>query len=129
MIFDNWQSEKNLHKKGMVSEALDTLRSKGLIYDKDGAVWFRSSDFNDDKDRVIKKQNGEFTYFASDICYHKDKLDRGFDTIIDIWGADHHGYIPRIRSVLAAFDLPEEKFRVILIQMVSLLRHGAPVQM
>lgn len=129
VVFDNWQSEKDLHIKGRVREALDTLRSKGLIYDKDGAVWFRSSDFTDDKDRVVKKQNGEFTYFASDICYHKDKLDRGFDTIIDIWGADHHGYIPRIRSVLAAFDLSEEKFRVILIQMVSLLRHGAPVQM
>jgi arginyl-tRNA synthetase len=129
VVFDNWQSENDLHEKGRVRESLDTLRSKGLIYDKDGAVWFRSSDFNDDKDRVVKKQNGEFTYFASDICYHKDKLDRGFETIIDIWGADHHGYIPRIRSVLAAFDLPEEKFRVILIQMVSLLRHGAPVQM
>ena len=77
----------------------------------------------------MKKQDGEYTYFASDICYHKDKLDRGFDTIIDIWGADHHGYIPRIRSVLEAFDLPKEKFRVILIQMVSLLRHGEPVQM
>ncbi len=129
VVFDNWQSEKDLHKKGRVREALDTLRSKGLIYDKDGAVWFGASNFKDDKDRVVKKQNGEFTYFASDICYHKDKLDRGFETIIDIWGADHHGYIPRIKSVLAAFDLPEEKFRVILIQMVSLLRHGAPVQM
>ncbi|MBI5665740.1 MAG: arginine--tRNA ligase, partial [Nitrospirae bacterium] len=85
--------------------------------------------FEDDKDRVVKKQDGEYTYFASDICYHKDKLDRGFDTIIDIWGADHHGYIPRIRSVLEAFDLPKDKFKVILIQMVSLLRHGQPVQM
>jgi arginyl-tRNA synthetase len=75
------------------------------------------------------KQDGKYTYFASDICYHKDKLDRGFDSIIDIWGADHHGYIPRISSVLEAFDFPKEKFRVILIQMVSLLRHGEPVQM
>ncbi|HDH53370.1 MAG TPA: arginine--tRNA ligase, partial [Nitrospirae bacterium] len=129
VVFDKWQSEKELHSEGKVKEALDALRSKGLIYEKDGATWFASSRFEDDKDRVIKKQDGEYTYFASDICYHKDKLDRGFDTIIDIWGADHHGYIPRIKSVLEAFGLPKEKFRVILIQMVSLLRHGEPVQM
>jgi arginyl-tRNA synthetase len=129
VIFDNWQSEKELHTKGKVQEAMDTLRSKNLIYDKDGALWFKASEFEDNKDRVVKKQDGEYTYFASDICYHKDKLDRGFDTIIDIWGADHHGYIPRIRSVLEAFDLPKDKFEVILIQMVSLLRHGEPVKM
>jgi arginyl-tRNA synthetase len=129
VIFDKWQSEKELHDKGRVTESLDALRSRGLIYEKDGAVWFRSSQFEDNKDRVVRKQDGEYTYFASDICYHKDKLDRGFDTIIDIWGADHHGYIPRIRSVLEAFDLPKDKFDVILIQMVSLLRHGEPVQM
>ena len=129
VVFDKWQSEKELHSEGKVKEALDALRSKGLIYEKDGATWFASSRFEDDKDRVIKKQDGEYTYFASDICYHKDKLDRGFDTIIDIWGADHHGYIPRIKSVLEAFGLPKEKFKVILIQMVSLLRHGEPVQM
>lgn len=127
--FDRWQSEKELHEIGKVAGAIEALQSKDLIYEKDGAVWFSSTRFEDDKDRVVKKQDGEYTYFASDICYHKDKLDRGFDTIIDIWGADHHGYIPRIRSVLEAFDLPKEKFRVILIQMVSLLRHGVPVQM
>jgi arginyl-tRNA synthetase len=127
--FDRWQSEKELHEQGKVENAINTLRSKDLIYEKDGAVWFSSTRFEDDKDRVVRKQDGEYTYFASDICYHKDKLDRGFDTIVDIWGADHHGYIPRIRSVLEAFDLPKEKFRVILIQMVSLLRHGVPVQM
>ncbi len=129
VVFDNWQSEKVLHEHGKVESAINTLQSKSLIYEKDGAVWFSSSRFEDDKDRVVKKQDGEYTYFASDICYHKDKLDRGFDTIVDIWGADHHGYIPRVRSVLEAFDLPKEKFRVILIQMVSLLRHGVPVQM
>ena len=129
LVFDKWQSEKQLHSEGKVKDALDALRSEGLIYEKDGATWFASSRFEDDKDRVIKKQDGEYTYFASDICYHKDKLDRGFDTIIDIWGADHHGYIPRIKSALEAFGLPKEKFRVILIQMVSLLRHGEPVQM
>ena len=129
VAFDRWQSEKELHDRGKVKDALDALEAKGLIYEKDGAVWFSSSRFGDDKDRVVKKQDGEFTYFASDICYHKDKLDRGFDTIIDIWGADHHGYIPRIGSVLEAFNLEKEKFRVILIQMVTLLRHGQPVQM
>lgn len=129
VVFDKWQSERDLHTQGKVQEALDTLRSRNLIYDKDNAVWFRSSQFEDNKDRVVRKQDGEYTYFASDICYHKDKLDRGFEMIIDIWGADHHGYIPRVRSVLEAFDLPKEKFSVILIQMVSLLRHGEPVQM
>ena len=129
IVFDRWQSEKELHEKGKVKTALDELDAKGLIYEKDGAVWFNSERFGDDKDRVIKKNDGEFTYFASDICYHKDKLDRGFDEIIDIWGADHHGYIPRIRSVLEAFELPKDKFKVILIQMVTLLRNGEPVQM
>ncbi len=129
VIFDRWQSEKELHTRGKVGEALNALKLKNLTYEKDGALWFKSSEFEDDKDRVVKKQDGEFTYFASDICYHKDKLDRGFETIIDIWGADHHGYIPRIRSVLEAFDLPKDRFKVILIQMVSLLRHGEPVQM
>jgi len=127
--FDNWQSEQEIHEQGKVTSAIEALRSKELIYEKDGATWFSSSQFEDDKDRVIKKQDGQYTYFASDISYHKDKLDRGFDTIIDIWGADHHGYIPRIRSVLEAFDLPKDKFTVILIQMVSLLRHGEPVKM
>jgi len=129
VLFDNWQSEKEMHEQEKVTDAIEALRSKGLIYEKDGAVWFASSQFEDDKDRVIKKQDGQYTYFASDISYHKDKLDRGFDTIIDIWGADHHGYIQRIRSVLEAFELPKEKFTVILIQMVSLLRNGEPVKM
>ena len=129
VVFDKWQSEQELHTKGKVQESLDTLKAKKLIYEQDDALWFRSSEFEDNKDRVVKKRDGEYTYFASDICYHKEKLDRGFDRIIDIWGADHHGYIPRIRSVLEAFDLPKEKFTVILIQMVSLLRHGVPVQM
>ncbi len=129
VVFDRWQSEKDLYAQGKVNDALNTFRSKGLIYEKDGAIWFSSSKYEDDKDRVVKKKDSEYTYFASDICYHKDKLDRGFDTIIDIWGADHHGYIPRIRSVLEAFGLPKEKFKVILIQMVTLLRHGVPVQM
>ncbi|MDO8281043.1 MAG: arginine--tRNA ligase [Thermodesulfovibrionia bacterium] len=127
--FDRWQSEKELYDKGAVKDALEHLKKNGLAYEKDGALWFRSTDFGDDKDRVVVKNDGEFTYFASDIAYHKEKLDRGFDTIIDIWGADHHGYIPRIRAVLKAFGLSEEKFKVILVQIVSLLREGKPVQM
>ncbi|MBI5407902.1 MAG: arginine--tRNA ligase [Nitrospirae bacterium] len=129
VVFDRWQSEKELYEKGKVQDSLITLRQKDLLYEKDEAQWFRSTTFGDDKDRVVVKRDGEYTYFASDIAYHKDKLDRGFDTIINIWGADHHGYIPRIRSVLEAFGLPKEKFRVILIQMVTLLRNGEPVQM
>jgi len=129
IIFDRWQSEEELYEKEKVQSALTALQQKGLIYEKDGAKWFSSTNFGDDKDRVVLKRDGEYTYFASDIAYHKDKLDRGFDSIINIWGADHHGYIPRIKSVLEAFGLPKEKFKVILIQMVALLRRGEPVQM
>jgi len=129
IVFDRWQSEEELYEKDKVQSSLTALQQKGFIYEKDGAKWFSSTNFGDDKDRVVVKRDGEYTYFASDIAYHKDKLDRGFDTIINIWGADHHGYIPRIKSVLEAFGLPKEKFRVILIQMVALLRRGEPVQM
>ena len=129
IAFDRWQSEKELYEKGKVESSLKTLSDKNFLYEKDGAMWFASTRFGDDKDRVVVKKDGEYTYFASDIAYHKDKLDRGFDTIINIWGADHHGYIPRIKSVIEAFGLPKEKFKVILIQMVTLLRHGEPVQM
>lgn len=127
--FDTWQSERQLYEKGKVRNLLNELRDKGLIYERDGALWFSSSRFGDDKDRVVVKSDGEWTYFASDIAYHKDKLDRGFDTIINIWGADHHGYIPRLQAVLKAFGLPEERFKVILVQMVTLYRDGRPVQM
>ncbi len=129
VAFDTWQSEKELFEKDKIKNSLKTLRDKDFLYEKDGALWFSSTRFEDDKDRVVKKKDGEYTYFASDIAYHKDKLDRGFDTIINMWGADHHGYIPRIRSVLEAFGLQKEKFKVILVQMVKLLRHGKPVQM
>ncbi len=127
--FDNWISEKELYDRGEVGQALTALRDRGHIYDQDGAVWFRSTDFTDDKDRVVIKSDGAFTYFASDIAYHKDKLDRGYDIIIDVWGADHHGYIPRIESVMQAFGYDSSKFRVILVQMVNLLKQGQPFQM
>ncbi|MEW6108302.1 MAG: arginine--tRNA ligase [Nitrospirota bacterium] len=127
--FSNWISEKSLYERGEVREAIEDLKKRGFIYDRDAAVWFRSSEFVDDKDRVVIKSDGEFTYFASDIAYHKDKLDRGYDIIIDIWGADHHGYIPRIQSVMKAFGYDSSRFRVILVQMVNLLKHGEPYQM
>ena len=127
--FTSWISERQLHEKGEVLSAIYDLRSRGCIYEKDNAVWFRSTDFGDDKDRVVIKSDGEYTYFASDIAYHKDKLDRGFDIIIDIWGADHHGYVPRIESVMKAFGYDSSRFRVILVQMVNLLKHGKPFQM
>jgi arginyl-tRNA synthetase len=127
--FTNWVSEKGLYEKGEVAQAIEELKRRGLIYDKDGAVWFRSTDFCDDKDRVVIKKDGQYTYFASDIAYHKDKLDRGYDIIIDVWGADHHGYIPRVASMMKAFGYDSSKFRVILVQMVNLLKHGEPFQM
>jgi arginyl-tRNA synthetase len=127
--FDTWVSEKQLYEKGEVAGAIGALKEKGLMYEKEGALWFRSADFGDDKDRVVVKSDGEYTYFASDIAYHKDKLDRGFDIIIDIWGADHHGYIPRIESVMKAFGYDSSRFKVILVQMVNLLKDGAPFQM
>jgi arginyl-tRNA synthetase len=127
--FDAWVSERDIFARGEVAEAIETLRKKGLIYEHERALWFRSTDFGDDKDRVVIKSDGEYTYFSSDIAYHKNKLDRGYDLIIDIWGADHHGYIPRIESVMKAFGYDLHKFRVILVQMVNLMKHGEPFQM
>jgi arginyl-tRNA synthetase len=127
--YDSWVSEKSLYEKGEVANAIACLKEKGFMYENEGALWFRSTDFIDDKDRVVIKSDGEYTYFASDIAYHKDKLDRGFDVVVDIWGADHHGYIPRIESVMKAFGYDSSKFRVILVQMVNLLKHGIPYQM
>jgi arginyl-tRNA synthetase len=129
IIFDRWQSERELYESDKVKKSISVLREKNFLYEKDGAQRGSTTLFGDDKDRVIVKKDGEYTYFASDIAYHKDKLDRGFDTIINIWGADHHGYVRRIQSVLEAFGLAKENFRVLLIQMVTLLRHGEPVQM
>jgi arginyl-tRNA synthetase len=127
--FSSWISERHLHEKGEVKQAIENLNAEGYIYEKDGAVWFRSTTFGDDKDRVVIKSDGENTYFASDIAYHKNKLNRQFDIIIDVWGADHHGYIPRIESVMQAFGYDSSRFRVILVQMVNLLKHGEPFQM
>jgi arginyl-tRNA synthetase len=127
--FDTWISEKEIFERGEVQQAIDNLQQKGFLYESGHALWFRSTDFRDDKDRVVIKSDGQHTYFASDIAYHKTKLDRNFDVIIDIWGADHHGYIPRIESVMQAFGYDISRFKVILVQMVNLLKHGEPFQM
>ncbi len=127
--FDTWISEKEIFEKGEVQQSIEYLQQKGFLYESGHALWFRSTDFRDDKDRVVIKSDGQHTYFASDIAYHKHKLDRNFDIIIDVWGADHHGYIPRIESVMQAFGYDVSRFKVILVQMVNLLKHGEPFQM
>jgi arginyl-tRNA synthetase len=127
--FDTWQSEREIFGKGDVEKAINDLRAKGFIFEKDGATWFRSTAFGDDKDRVIIKQDGEYTYFTSDIAYHRKKVEKHYDELVDIWGADHHGYIPRVKAVIEALGYPKEKLKILLVQMVTLMRSGKPVQM
>jgi len=128
--FDRWFSEqKDLFDSGAVTQALDWLKQNGHLFEQDGALWFRSTAFGDDKDRVVRKQDGEYTYLASDIAYHRDKLDRGYDLLINIWGADHHGYIPRMQAAVQAFGHPKDRLKVILVQIVNLLRGGRRVTM
>jgi arginyl-tRNA synthetase len=129
IAFDTWQSERELYQNGDVEKAIEDLKAKGFIYEKDGATWFKSTTFGDDKDRVIIKQDGEYTYFTSDIAYHRKKVEKKFDVLIDIWGADHHGYTPRIKAVIEALGYPKDKLKVLLVQMVTLFRAGKPVQM
>ena len=123
--YDKWFSEQSLFNDRKVEKAVNQLEAKGLLYTKSGAKWFKSTDFGDEKDRVVQRENGVYTYFASDIAYHIDKFDRGFDEIVNVWGADHHGYIPRVRGALAALgvcDLESEKLRVPLVQFAVLYR-------
>lgn len=127
--FDTWFSEASLFKTGAVATALDALASRGYLFEQEGAKWFRSSAFGDDKDRVVQKQDGEFTYLASDIAYHRDKLSRGYDLLINIWGADHHGYIPRMQASVEAFGHPKESLQMVLVQIVNLMRGGSRVTM
>ena len=129
VIFDQWFSEKKLYDQQLVDAAVNWLRKEKHIYDKEGAVWLRSSALNDEKDRVLIKQSGEKTYFCSDIAYHKNKIDRGFEWIVDLWGADHHGYVPRMKSALQAMGYDENVFKVMLVQFVSLKRGGEKVSM
>ena len=127
--FDCWFSEQSLYDSGRVDEILDNFRKQQIIYEKDGALWFKTSEFGDEKDRVVVKANGETTYFASDIAYHQDKYDRGFERVVDVWGADHHGYIPRMKAAVEASGHRRDQFDVILVQLVNLLRGGRPVAM
>ncbi len=127
--FDNWFSEQSLYDSGRVQSAIKAFKEKGVIYEKDGALWFKTEEFGDDKDRVVVRNNGLTTYFASDIAYHDEKFERGFNRVIDVWGADHHGYIKRMNAAVEATGRKREQFEVILVQLVNLLRGGAPVQM
>lgn len=127
--FDRWFRERDLHRSGAVEDTLAYLRAQGALYDREGAVWFASTRWGDDKDRVVVKSDGSYTYLAADIAYHRDKYQRGYDRVIDIWGPDHHGYIGRMRAAVAALGYNPASFEVILLQLVTLLKDGQPVRM
>ncbi len=127
--FDVWFSEQSLHDAHKIEEAVAELEKKGYIYEKDGAKWFRSTDFGDDKDRVVIRDNGVSTYFAADIAYHRNKYERGFDRLINLWGADHHGYIPRVKAAMQALGYDPSHLEILILQMVSLYRNGELVKM
>lgn len=129
ITFQSWFSEASLLKSKAVDRVLEELKARQLLFEQDGAWWFRSSAFGDEKDRVVRKQDGEYTYLATDIAYHWDKLQRGYDLLVDIWGADHHGYIPRMEAVMQAYGHPKDRLRVVLVQLVKLLRAGEEVKM
>lgn len=124
-----WFSERSLVERGAVEETFERLKKAGLSFEKDGALWFRTTDFGDDKDRVLRKSDGSLTYFASDIAYHDDKYRRGFDRVVDVWGADHHGYVPRMKAAVQAVGRKAEDLDVVLIQLVNLLENGTQVAM
>jgi arginyl-tRNA synthetase len=127
--FDCWFSERSLFSGGQVDRAVDQLEQRGHLYVQDGAKWFRSSAFGDEKDRVVQRENGQYTYFASDIAYHLEKFERGFDRVIDVWGADHHGYVPRVRGALAALGQEPSRLEVALVQFAVLYRNGEKASM
>lgn len=127
--FDVWYSETSLYKNGKIDVALNALRENGHIYEQDGATWFRSTELGDDKDRVLIKQDGSYTYLLPDIAYHKDKLERGFEKLINIWGADHHGYIPRMKAAIQALGYDRDQLEVEIIQLVHLYKNGEKMKM
>jgi len=127
--FDNWFSEQSLYDSQKVEAGISLIKEQGLAYENEGAIWFRTTDTGDDKDRVLVRSNGDTTYFASDVAYHKDKFERGFDTVIDVWGADHHGYIPRMKAMVQALGRSADDLQVLLVQLVNLQRDGVQVAM
>jgi arginyl-tRNA synthetase len=129
VTFHEWFSERSLMEDGSIKKALNRLEHAGYLYTKDGATWFASSRLGDEKDRVVVRENGQSTYFASDIAYHMNKLDRGFDQLINIWGADHHGYIPRVRAAIQALGADESKLKVLLVQFAILYRGSEKIPM
>ncbi len=129
VTYQQWFSERSLTESGAVDRAIERLRGSGHLYEKDGALWFRSTDYGDEKDRVVVRDNGQKTYFASDIAYHMDKLERGYARVIDVWGADHHGYVPRVKAALAALGDDPDKLDVLLVQFAILYKGGERMQM
>lgn len=127
--FDTWFSEQSLFDNGLVAHTIQLLEQKHYLYQQDGAIWFRSTDFGDEKDRVVQRENGQFTYFASDIAYHLNKFERGFEQVINIWGADHHGYIARVKGALQALELDPAKLEILLVQFAVLYRDGKKAPM
>ncbi len=127
--YNQWFSERSLMDDGSIERSLAVLKSNNYLYQKDGATWFKSSELGDEKDRVVIRDNGQYTYFASDIAYHWNKLERGFDVLIDIWGADHHGYIARVRAALTALGADQTKLNVLLVQFANLWRGTEKVSM
>jgi arginyl-tRNA synthetase len=126
--FDYWFSEMELYQRGLVEQCFTLLRDQGCLYEADGALWFKATAFGDEKDRVVRRSNGDTTYFASDVAYHLRKFQQGYDLVVDIWGADHHGYVPRLQAAAQALGFTG-RLQVILVQLVSLLRQGVPVAM
>ena len=129
IVFDSFFSEKAMRERGEVEQAMQEMRGRGLLYSQDGAEWYRSTRFGDDKDRAVVKSDGELTYFASDIAYHRNKFARNYGKLINVWGADHHGYVPRLKAAIQGFGYDPEILRVVLVQMVQLSRGGEPVRM
>ncbi|MDI6821878.1 MAG: arginine--tRNA ligase [Actinomycetota bacterium] len=127
--FDVWFSESDLHRSGAVNMTVRELRKRGHVYERDGALWLRTTTFGDDKDRVLIRESGEPTYFAADIAYHRNKFERGFEKVINLWGADHHGYVPRMKAAIKALGYPEDVLEVIIGQLVNLYKSGEPVRM
>lgn len=127
--FDCWYSQKELGKSSKIEKDLDFLKSKGYLYERDGALWLKSTEFGDDKDRVVRKSDGAYTYLAPDIAYHQEKYKRGFEWLINLWGPDHHGYIGRIKASVAAFGKDPQSLSVIIVQLATIFRDGKPVQM